>query len=451
MKKFIVGFLLLACALVLVIWLLQRPKTQQPGAAEIEADQEVVDFPEPPTGAIVFDMKYRSLSGGKDELSYNSYTGYGRREGETPFIKTLKKGIKGLHTVYNPDFGKAQWSAVEVKDNNVVAFYFDLNADGKFSDNEKILPINREETASRRSTEFVTPDFILNTSQGRQVPFRALLQVNFYGESSSPSCMWSPSCVLEGTSTVNEEPTKLILYAEGFSGSFNEFGRCSYSLLAPKEENRRYISRHTLSSIINHKGQFYSMMLYGSHEQTKRVRAVLEKYTGTTGELAVELAGNTDLKAKISSASIVGSKDTTIRFNVPSDQAKLPTGAFKLNSSYINYGREKDDEWRLNFKEGPEFTIDADKTSKVEVGKPVLSIRAIDEKDRYKSDVKEQTVYAKGTNVLISRIVKGKAGELYGRFSQRQDNSRGYTDIQPDIRIVDSEGKEVVAAKIKYG
>ena len=87
----------------------------------------------------------------------------------------------------------------------------------------------------------------------------------------------------------------------------------------------------------------------------------------------------------------------------------------------------------------------------IKLGKPVLSVRAIDEKKRYSRDVKEQTVYAKGTDVHISRIVKGKAGELYGRFSQRKDNSRGYTDIQPDIRIVDSEGKEVVAAKIKYG
>ena len=457
MKKFIVGFLLLACALVLIFLLLQRPKTQQPPvvqqprAAKMEADQEVVDFPEPPVGAIVFDMKYRSLSGGKDELRYNSYRGYGRREGENPFIKTLKKDIKGLHTVYNPAFGKSQWSAVEVKDNNVVAFYFDLNADGKFSNNEKILPINKEETASRRSAEFVTPDFILNTDQGRQVPFRTLLRVTFYDSSLRPNCMWSPSCVLEGTSTINEEPTKLILYTSGFSCLFNEFGRCSYSLLTPKEETGQYISRHTLSSIVNHKGQFYNLKLYGSHEQGKRVRAILENYTGTTGELAVKLAGNTNLKAKISSASIVGSKDATIRFNVPSDQAKLPTGAFKLNSSYINYGTEKDDEWRLNFKEGPEFTIDADKTNNVELGKPVLSVRAIDEKKRYSRDVKEQTVYAKGTDVHISRIVKGKAGELYGRFSQRKDNSRGYTDIQPDIRIVDSEGKEVVAAKIKYG
>jgi len=105
----------------------------------------------------------------------------------------------------------------------------------------------------------------------------------------------------------------------------------------------------------------------------------------------------------------------------------------------------------LNFKKGPEFTIKADKTSNIELSKPVLSISAVDENKRYQRDVKEQTVYSRGTNVFISRIIKGKAGELYGRFSQREGDSGKYKDIEPEIRIVDAEGEEVAAAKIKYG
>jgi len=291
----------------------------------------------------------------------------------------------------------------------------------------------------------------VNTSDGRQVPLRTLLRVNFYGQSSRPNCMWSPSFVLEGTSTMDREPIKLILYTSGFSGSFNEFGRCSYSLVTEAEKFGRYVPRNRLSSIINHDGQFYCLKLYGSHEKDKRIRAVLEKYTGTTGEMAVTMIGNTNLHTKLSYTDIVGSKDTTIRFKVLSGGAELPTGVYKLYSSYVSYGTEKDDEWRLNFKKGPEFIIEADKTSNIQLGKPVLSISAVDEKKRYQSDVKEQTVYSKGTNVYISRIIKGKTGELYGRFSQREDNSGGYEDIQPEIRIVDSDGKEVAAAKIEYG
>jgi len=88
----------------------------------------------------------------------------------------------------------------------------------------------------------------------------------------------------------------------------------------------------------------------------------------------------------------------------------------------------------------------------VELGKPVLSISAVEESKRYRNDAKEETVYSEGTEIYISRIIKGKGGELYGRFSQQIGNSRSYSAIEPDIKIVDSEGKEVVTAtKIKYG
>jgi hypothetical protein len=221
--------------------------------------------------------------------------------------------------------------------------------------------------------------------------------------------------------------------------------------LAESEELGRYVPRQTLSSIINHDGQFYHLKLYGSHEEGKRIRAVLEKYTGATGELAVQLSGKTKLSTKPSNMSILGIKDQTILFNVPSGQTKLPKGTYKLYRSYVDYGKEKDDEWRLDFKEGPEFTIKADKTSNIELSEPVLTISAVDEKKRYQRDVKEQTIYSVGTNIFISRIIKGKTGELYGKFSQREGDSGRYKDIEPEIRIVDADGKEVVAARIKYG
>jgi hypothetical protein len=420
---------------------------QKPAPIDTQPDQEATAFPEPPLGAIVFDMKYRGLSGEKDELRYNSYWSFGGGASDTPFLTDLKKKVKNFERVYNPNFVGSEWSAVEIKDNKAVALYVDLDANGKVSDNEKIPPVPNSEIYSNNRTDFVTPDFIMKTRENRQIPFRALLQVVFYEQQARPQCMWSPSCVLEGTSTINDQPVKLMLLTNGFTGSFKDFSRCSLYLKAGS-----YVSRDVLSSIINYDGQFYNINFNGRHGKNSAVRTILTKYTGDTGNLTTQLTGNTNLKAELSSAYIVGSKDTTIQFNIESEQAKLPTGSYKLDRGHVNYSDENDVKWRLDFKEGPEFAINADKTCNVELGKPVLSISAVEESKRNRNDVKEQTVYPEGTNVYISRIIKGKGGELYGRFSQKQKDSRWrYSDIQPDLKIIDSEGKEVAAAKIKYG
>jgi len=446
MKKHFIAVVIVVAIVAAVFILLSRTPE-----AEVKVEPVVTDFPEPSPGAIVFDMKYRNLSGEKDELRYNSYWGFGGGAKDTPFLADLKKNVENFETVYNPYFKGAEWSAVEIKDNKAVALYIDLDTNGKVSDDEKILPIQNPEPGSSNRAEFVTPDFIMKTQENRLVPFRSLLQVNFYGQPARPNFMWSPSCVLEGTSTIYGRQAKLILFSNGFTGSFKDFGRSSIYLQTGKEQTGRYVPKQTLSSIINHDGQFYNVAFHGRHEKDCTVRAILTEYTGDTGSLTTQLTGNTNLEAELSSANIVGSKDTTIQFNLASEQAKLPTGYYKLNRGYVNYSSGNGDKWRLDFKEGPEFAIDADKTCKVQLGKPVLSISAVEENKRYQSDVKEQTVYSEGTNVYISRVIKGKGGELYGRFYQQTENSRRHNAIEPELKIINSEGKEVAAAKIKYG
>jgi hypothetical protein len=460
MKKFLIGTLILLALVVGIVLLLKILETQPqepvrpPEAPEV--GPKVAEFPEPPPGAIVFDMKYRGLGGGKDEMRYNSYSGFGQVRGrDTAFTADVRKRIKDFETVHNPNFKGAESAAVETKDDKAVAFYFDLDADGKLSDDEIILPIATEATGTRVVTEFVTPDFTMNTLAGRKVPFRALLQVFFYGGSSRPTCMWSPSCVLEGTSTLNGKPTRLILFGNGFTGDFDKFPGCSYALQDLEEPSGQPISRHDLSSIINYDEQFYNLKLSGSYEEDERIQVELTEYAGAIGGLAIQLKPDTNLQTRLSYAGITGVSDEKIRvrFSVPSGQTKLPVGVYKLCHGNMDYGVKYTNEWRLDFdfEEQPEFTIEADKTCNLELGKPELLIRAVEEKSRYKSDVKEQTVYPRGTNVYITRIVKGTASELYGRFAQQGENSQSYKAIEPEIKIVDSEGKEVAAAKIKYG
>lgn len=445
MKKFVVGFLVGAGLTALVIslaWKVEGPHEQ------------VSDFPSVPAGAIVFDLKYRGLSGSEDELRYNSSWGFGSRgDDESPFIEAVEiEDVEEIETVYNPDLKGAEWAAVELQDNKAVAFYFDLNADGKLSGNEKILPTTESGwDGDRIEVEFVTPDFIIKTDDGREVPFRVLLRAYSYEPEARPNCMWSPSCVLEGTSTFNGEPTKLVLYTNGFRGSFTQFGRDSYSLLTGEEEQKEYVGQETLSSIINYRGQFYSVKLYGSHEKGKTIRVVLEKDTTPTGEFAVRLTGDAKLKSELSSAGIIGSKDTTIRFNISGNQSRLPAKAYRIDRGYLSYGSENEDEWQLNFKEGPEFEIDPKKACTVELGRPKLTVSAVDERKRYDRDTKEQSVFEQGTKIYLTRVIKGMGGELFGRFSHREQDSKRWEDIQPTIKIADSEGEELLSEKMKYG
>jgi hypothetical protein len=416
------------------------------------AAQSVADLPKPPPGATVFDLTYRGLSGEKDELSYNSFWGFGQSRGSnSAFVAEVKKKAKNVEAVNNRYFAGAEWAAVETRDEKPVAFYFDLNADGKVSDDEILQPTQTLSSGSSRRTIFVTPNFTMKTRQGNQIPFRVLLQAAYYGSQSRPMYMWSPSCVLEGASTLADKPVKLILYASGFTGSFTEFGRCSYSLLAADAQTGRYVPRQSLSSLVNYEGKYYRLKLQGEHGQGKTVRAVLEEYTGATGKIAVELTGSQDLKARLSRASLAGSEDDTIRFNISGGQTVLPAEAYKLSSGYINYGTATNDQCQVSITEAPDFRIEAGKTCNIDLGKPALAVRAVEERKRSSRSAKGQSAFSEGTAIHFSPKIRGKAGELYGRFSQRTGNSRSYKDIEPTIRIADSNGKEVASAKMKYG
>lgn len=451
MKKFIAGvFVGFVCGALVCALFYPAGEPESEGQVEVSAVAE--DFPAVPEGAIVFDLTYRGLSGAKDELRYNSYWGFGSRsDGESPFIRAVRKKASDVETVYNDYFKGAEWSAVELKDKKPIAFYFDLNADGKLSTKERIAPISQEESDGYRQSEFVTPDFIAKKQDGRKFPFRVMLRVSFYGDRTRPNIMWSPSCVLEGTAKMNGKETELILYTNGFRGSFQEFGRSSYALIEAAVKRERYLPKKTLSSLINHEGQFYRLQTYGSHEKGGRMRVVIQKDTTPRGDLAVAFAGKDNLKAKLNSATITGDGDSTIHFNIGSAQNSIPQGKYKLTRGSVNYDDGDEVSWQTNFSEGPQVLIDEEKVCKVEFGMPKLLVSAVDAKDRYHSDVQEKKSYPQGTTIYLSPVIKGKLQEAYGRFSKTDQESRRWEDIEPTVRIVDSEGKEVVSSTMEYG
>ncbi len=416
-----------------------------------QSSEVTTAFPEPPPGGIVFDLKYRGLDKPDDPLSYRSFWGWGGYENENdPFVRAVKSQVKECTVVYNGSLPRAKWAVVELKDRMPIAFYFDLNADGQLSSNEKFLPVASSDPAARDSYTFITSDFLIRTTDNQEVPFRLML-VGDASRSENVSYMWSPCCILEGQASLGAEPMKLFLYCQGFPGSFTTFGRSSFMLVPASKKLEGFLSRDTLSSLIYYDRTFYRVKVYGAHEKGKTVRVVLAKDTTPTGDMAMDVAGKDPLKTRMAQATILGAKDTSIEFDLAGVPPALPIGQYKLGSTDVTYGVQNDEQWRLRFNEGPAFDIQPGQTSRVELGGPALSVHAVAERDRYKNDVKEQSTYAKGTAIYLTPQIKGKAGEVYMRFSQKKDGSDGMTDIKPHLTIAGPDGKQIASSDLEYG
>jgi len=401
-----------------------------------------------PPEAAVFEMIYCGLDRPDDPLIYRSFWGFGgSSDAKDPFVQAVRKQAQECTVVYNRALPKAQWSVVELKDGEPSAFYFDVNADGELSEAEKSLPVASSRSIFGFPYVFITSDFLLRTEQ-REIPFRVML----VGQRSGPQIhyMWSPAGVLEGQATLAGEPRRLVLYANGFSGSFTDFGSCSFMLLPAGHELEGYLPRSPLSSLIRHQETFYRVKLSGAHEKDKTLRVIFEKDTTPTGQLAPEVRGTEPLQARIASATINGATDNTIHFVVSDLKAPLPEGRYRLSYGTVHYGVQNED-WRITFSEGPAFEIHADKVQPMELGGLTLSVNAVEEKDRYNQDAQERSAYAKGTTVYLTPQIKGKAGEVYTRVSQKNAGGNNFTDVKPHVTIVDPDGKTVASADLEYG
>ena len=430
--------------------LLMRPVGVCPCSAAARAEDPAVGHSEARPGATTFDLNYHGLDAPDDPLSYRAYWGFGARgQPDSAFVRAVKKRVRECTPVYNPELRGAEWSVVELEDGKPAAFWFDVNGDGKLSENERSLPVPPS-GGFRYPYGFITSDFEIRTEDGREVPFRAML-VGMPRGSASISYMWTPSCVLEGQAVLDGEAMRLILYGQGFSGSFTEFGRCSFALIPAGRKLEGYLPRSTLSSLINHNGTFYRLRFAGAHERDNTLRVILEKDTRPTGRMTMRLAGKKIEKSRLSNVGIQGATDTTVRFYVGDTQSPLPTMRYRLSSAYAHYGVDSDSQWRVNFTNGPEFTVEASQTTEIDLGTPVLSVRAIDERDRYNNDAQERSTFPNSKAIYLTPQIRGKAGEIYMRFSRTQDATGNYTDAKPHYTILDSDGQQVVSGDMEYG
>ena len=365
---------------------------------------------------------------------------------KTPLFSRSEVKSRSQRWCANDRLPRAQWAVVESKDQEPVAFYFDVNADGKLSDEEKSLPVPPPDLKLGFSCAFITSDFILRTQDQREIPFRYIL----VGISSNIPYQWGPFCVLEGQTNLTDEPTELVLYPDKLDGySFTAFGSSSYALFPAGQKVEGYRAHYRLSSLIEYKGTFYRLTLDGVHEKGKTVHVAFEKDPKQTGQWAVALKGKETLTARLGTATVNGAEDDSIDLDTHDTPSSLPEGRYRLSSALIGYGVQKDSDRQATFVDGPVFEIRAGQTRQIEAGDLTLSVRAVNESDRNRPGVKERSVFAQGTPIFLVPQIKGKGGEVYTRFSQKNQRN-DFVDVSAHIMILDANGKTVASADMPY-
>lgn len=424
------------------------PSTDTPALTFITPDANAFAHAEP--NQIVFDMRYRGLDPREDGLLNRGSYGYGGTEEETPFITDLKShGVKNIKLVHNFEFMGAETCALQMYKGKPVAFFIDLNTDGKVTANEKMLPFTVD---NGNETFFLTPDFSFKNRYQKRCTIRALIRAQ--GEGRNLWCGWSPSCVLEGETKIGNEPARLTLLSAGLSGSFSQFGRSYASLQVGDDQLEKQPGHNTLSRLIWANEHFYRLNILHPTDRPSNLRVVLEEDTLPRGRLRVKLHAGNLIPSEIRWARVQGATgEEGISLALPTDSMALPMGAYRLDRGALYYGTKTNEKaWTVDFDTGPVFTVKAEEESAIKLGQPKLQIQAVNQRDRYQSNPQTQTTYKRGTRIYLNRQVAGQAGESYGRFEERRSaEGRRYREIEPHIRIANPQGKQILSKDLEYG
>lgn len=404
---------------------------------------------------VTFELSYRSITGKEDDVTNLSGWGFGSNSGdENSFIDAVKKQTRNkLYIARNNYLKERRLTAIEYKDKDVLYAYFDLNADGQLSGDERLGPAEVCQRMRRgdNTTVFMTPDFMTQNKQGQPTPFSVLLWVRFYENNKRLSVTWSPLGLYEGTADIGGSAMKLCLLPNFSSKSYTEYARSRYSLIPIKRD--KHSVQNTFSSIIVADSTFYRVVVDEISPLAKTIKVSLFEDKTPRGKMALNIQGKHEFEHLLSNASVRGAEDKTVYFRIGRGANELPAGNYKISYGSFQYGKENTEEYYTSFRDIPAFTVKEGQETTIDIGKPAVKLQAIEQDKRYNGNRKYKTEFAEGTTVYIDAVFKGKAGETYSSFSQRvqKDNYTRHEDMKARIRIVDAAGKEMINKELEYG
>lgn len=438
--------LLTALAVVSVLAGCKKDPPVQPPPEPVEQTKAQVPPADQPGGKVTFKLSYRGLSGKSDEPWGAGRCGFGSTNEESAFIKAVKDQTENkLYISKNPFLAEQGYTAIEYKDKEVLYAYFDLNADSKLSDNERLSPLE----VQNRYDAFLTPDFTVTNEKGQDTPFRLMLMAHFYPNEPLPNITWTPMGIYEGVAKLAGKEMRMLLLPDFSSQCYEKYGASRYSLLPDSPEIKGYVEQQPFSSLIVHNKQFYRMTVDAVTPAEKTITVSLTEDKSPRGEFALDIKGKEPIKNKLNYAYIQGADDNTVFFGIQEDMPQLPVGKYTISYAGFGYGKETTEEYYTSFQsKGVAFAVESNRKTMIELGEPKVNVQAIEQEKRYHNDKVYKDTFTEGTVVYIDASFTGIGKEIYRDFRQQD---KGLGTLKARIKIVDDTGNEITNKELEYG